>query len=568
MQVVKSIYGDAPSAQGRPGNIFDFLLTNPYNIPSSNVAFVRASDGKTLTRADLFQSSRRLAWAFKNVLYLQAGDRVALFSPNSTTYPIVVLAALCAGITIVPLNPIYSGQEFVHPVKDAGVKYVFAHPAVAHVAREGLQLAQVPERRGDHQTLWLVDETDELARGENGEKDVRSLMGEQELQTHHVADPKDTEAFVAYSSGTSGMPKGVQLTHLNMTSVTIAIDIGVGEDFNSRDTHLAVLPMFHIFGLSKFLHHALYAGIRTVVQPKFELEQFLKAIQTYKVTCCFVVPPMLVLIAKSPVVEKYDISTLAKVLCGAAPLSAELGDEVQKRCPHIKLSQGYGLSETSPSATLIPTKDYHKYKGSAGRLLAGVEARLVTEEGKDVAHEQGTEGVPGELWLRGPTIMKGYLNRPEATADCIDKDGFFHTGDVAILKDNHFYIVDRVKELIKYKGFQVAPAELEGLLLQHPQVADAACIGVYSKAQATEFPRAYVVPKEASMWKEQEKAKAFAEEIVSWVNGKVANHKRLRGGAVIVEAVPKSPSGKILRRILRDQAQKEADAAASSSSKL
>ncbi|CEH15048.1 Acyl-CoA synthetase [Ceraceosorus bombacis] len=538
MQVVKSIYGDAPSAQRRPGNIFDFLLTNPYNIPSSSVAFVRASDGKSLTRADLFQSSRRLAWAFKNVLNLQAGDRVALFSPNSTTYPIVVLAALCAGITIVPLNPIYSGQEFVHPVKDAGVKYVFAHPAVAHVAREGLQLAQVPEKRGDHQTLWLVDETDELASGENGEKDVRSLMGQQELQTHHVEDPKDTEAFVAYSSGTSGMPKGVQLTHLNMTSVTIAIDIGIGEDFNSRDTHLAVLPMFHIFGLAKFLHHALYAGIRTVVQPKFELEQFLKAIQTYKVTCCFVVPPMLVLIAKSPVVDKYDISTLAKVLCGAAPLSAELGDEVQKRCPHIKLTQGYGLSETSPSATLIPTKDYHKYKGSAGRLLAGVEARLVTEEGKDVAHEQGTEGVPGELWLRGPTIMK-----------------------------------DRVKELIKYKGFQVAPAELEGLLLQHPQVADAACIGVYSKSQATEFPRAYVVPKEASRWREEEKAKAFAEEIVSWVNGKVANHKRLRGGAVIVEAVPKSPSGKILRRILRDQAQKEADAAAaaaasSSSSKL
>ena len=520
---------------------------------------MRVADGKSMTREEVIGDSKRLAHAYKSKLGLKEGDRVAIFSPNSTIYPVAVYAGFISGVVLTPLNPAYSAEEMVHPLKDARVEYIFAHPAAVGAARKALELAGLPAKNGKNPSIWLLDDGDQLASAPDGkEQDLRSLLGKEQMEPIAVKDAKERTALICYSSGTSGKPKGVELTHRNMTSVTAAMEIGLEGDFKPTDTALAVLPFQHIFGMAKFLHFGLFSGMKVVVMPRFDLPMFLEAVQKYKVTLAPLVPPICVLLAKHPLVEKYDLSSLEKILVGAAPLSAELGDEVEARLPNTTITQGYGLSETSPTATYGSVKRYRHHKGSCGALLPCVDARLVTEDGKDVGHEQGSEGRPGELWLKGSTIMKGYLNNEAATKDCITPDGWFKTGDVAIYKDGFLYIVDRLKELIKYKGFQVAPAELEGTLLTHPKVADVAVLGVYIKAEATELPRAYIVPRDEAIVKDASKAEAFAKEVRDWFDGRVANHKKLRGGIRVVAQIEKSPSGKILRRVYRDQHAKEA----------
>jgi len=275
-----------------------------------------------------------------------------------------------------------------------------------------------------------------------------------------------------------------------------------------------------------------------------------------------VVPPVLVVLSRHPAVDRYDLSSLRWLFSGAAPLPTVLAEMVtrrilSKRPPKDKagccIVQGYGLTETSPVATLLPPAYSTAKLGSVGVQLPNQEVRMVDEHDVDVK-----EGEPGELWLRGPNIMKGYLNNLEATKASITSDGWFKSGDVAVRdKDGFYYIVDRKKELIKYKGFQVPPAELEALLLTHPNIADVAVVGVYSPSEATELPRAYVVhasPKNVSS--DQQKAE-FSKEVAKWVQERAARYKWLRGGVVLIDIIPKSPSGKILRRELRERAKGE-----------
>ncbi|PWN47217.1 acetyl-CoA synthetase-like protein [Violaceomyces palustris] len=533
------------------GNIFDFLQSNPNNVSPQDAAFIRV-DGKQISRAQLFSDARRLAYGLRHTLGLQPGSRIGIFSPNSTAYPIAVHAGLCAGIVLVPLNAAYGSQELVHPLHDADVQYILCHHALLPVARQGLELANIgPISANGRNRLWILDEDDELKKGEQGEEDVRILMSEDELETHKVVNPVEEDAFIAYSSGTSGRPKGVQLTHSNMTSVTSAALITMGEDLTHKDRIAAVLPFNHIFGLAKYVHFAVMVGAPAVVIPRYDLDVFCSVIEKQKCTLAFVVPPILVQLAKDPRASKYDLSSLRYLFSGAAPLGSELSQEVEKKYPFLRVTQGWGLTETSPTATVVSYKDYRKYMGSCGTLVAGLEARIVDDNGKDVGLEQGETGKPGELWIRGPTIMKGYLNNKEATDDCITPDGWFKSGDIAIMRDGYFWIVDRKKELIKFKGFQVAPAELEALLLSHPKVADVAVVGVYDDSQATELPKAYIV---ANAEGKRDGAEALSSEIVEWTAKKVANHMRLRGGVELIDVIPKSPSGKILRRILRDAA--------------
>ncbi|UZJ57492.1 hypothetical protein CBS101457_006812 [Exobasidium rhododendri] len=555
-QIIKSEQPALPDVDR--GNIFAYLTANPKKISPSKPAFIRVNDGKEVSRESIINDSKRLAHAFVNKLKLKAGDRVAIFSPNSTFYPVAVYAGFISGVVMTPLNPAYSAEEMSHPLKDAGVQYIFAFPAAIDAARKGLELAGISAKRGDQPRIWLLDDSDDMATAPGGpEKDVRTLLGKEMMEPITIKDPKDTTALICYSSGTSGKPKGVELTHGNMTSVTAAMETSLTADFTPESVVLAVLPFQHIFGLAKFLHLGFFYGMKVIVLPKFDLVVFLEAIQSYKITLAPLVPPICVLLAKHPLIEKYDLSSLKQVLVGAAPLSAALGDEVENRLKGLKITQGYGLSETSPTATYASMEHYKDHKGSCGSLMPCLDARLVDDDGNDVGHEQGTDGKPGELWLKGSTIMKGYLNNEAATKDCITEDGWFKTGDVAILKNGFFYIVDRKKELIKYKGYQVAPAELESSLLSHPKVADVAVLGVYIEAEATELPRAYIVPRDESILKDEKKTQEFAKEIRAWFDGKSANHKKLRGGVRVVAAIEKSPSGKILRRIYKDQHEKE-----------
>jgi len=288
-------------------------------------------------------------------------------------------------------------------------------------------------------------------------------------------------------------------------------------------------------------------GYLVAVMPKFDIEDFCRIIQEHKITFAYVAPPVVLLLSKHPVVEKYDLSSLRMLNSGAAPLTKDLVDSVWKR-KQLKVKQGYGLSETSPTTHTQPWHLWYDTIGSVGTMLPNQTAKYMSPEEKEVP-----VGEVGELWIKGPNIFKGYLNNPEGTKNALTEDGYFKTGDVGYQdKDGNFYITDRVKELIKYKGFQVPPAELEGILAGNEKIDDVAVIGIYRDDLASEVPRAYVVPK-----KGLQASKQLEDEIVGWLGAKVANHKKLRGGVRFTDEIPKSVSGKILRRVLKEKAKKE-----------
>ena len=332
------------------------------------------------------------------------------------------------------------------------------------------------------------------------------------------------------------------------------------------DKLIGLLPFFHIYGmflkplifmrlcssfligLTVLLHQCFFAGYTLVVMPKFNLEGFCKITQDHKITFCYVAPPVILQLSKAPVVSKYEMSSIKMINSGAAPLTKELVDAVWERLK-IKVKQGYGLSETSPTTHTQPFDDWYNSVGSVGVLLPNQTAKYIGADEDEVE-----PGQVGELWIKGPNVFQGYLNNPEGTANSLTPDGYFKTGDVGYQdKTGKFFITDRVKELIKYKGFQVAPAELEGRLQAHPKVGDVAVVGIYDREQASEVPRAYIVAKAGT-----DEDQASAREVEQWLSGNMANHKRLRGGVRFIKEIPKSPTGKILRRVLKEQAMKEA----------
>ena len=289
-----------------------------------------------------------------------------------------------------------------------------------------------------------------------------------------------------------------------------------------------------------------------VVMPAFEPQAFLGAIQKHKVTFAYLVPPIVLLLAKSPMVDSYDLNSVKMIASAAAPLTLDLIEAVWKRL-RIPIKQAWGMSEASPAVTTQLFDDWQTAIGSVGKILPNQLVKVVDETGGMLP-----AGEDGEFWVKGPNVFPGYLNNPQATVNCMTEDGFMKTGDIGhITRDGHVYITDRLKELIKYKGFQVAPAELEGLLVGHEKVADACVLGVWNTEQATEVPRAYVVK---SLDAEGMEDVMLEKEIVAWVANKVAAHKRLRGGVIFVDEIPKSAAGKILRRILRDKVKAEQEA--------
>lgn len=304
-------------------------------------------------------------------------------------------------------------------------------------------------------------------------------------------------------------------------------------------------------GLTVLIHEFTHRGVPIVVMPRFELQRFLELVQHHKVAHAYIVPPVALLLSKHHLVDKYNLASLKGMTSAAAPLTQELIHAVHERL-HIPLQQAYGLSETSPGLTFQRDREAYQFPGSVGKLLPNITAKVMSLDSEgDVEVPRGTEG---ELWFSGPNVFAGYLNNASNTAQCLTADRFFKTGDVGYADEQgNFYITDRVKELIKYKGFQVAPAQLEGLLLAHPSIDDVAVVGVYAPELATELPRAYVV-----VAKGVERSAETEREIVQWFDGRVSGYKRLRGGVRFVDAIPKSATGKILRRVLRDQAAGEA----------
>lgn len=353
-------------------------------------------------------------------------------------------------------------------------------------------------------------------------------------------------AFLVYSSGTTGLPKGVMLSHLNIVSNLHMINSSEGQLLKwNRDKVLSVLPYYHIYGLQFLVHFPAYAGLTTVIMSSFDLKVFCSIVQDHKITYTYVVPPIILHLAKSPIVDSYDLSSLKMITSGAAPLTKELIYTVHDRLG-IEIKQAYGLSETSP-ATHAQRK-WDNGIGSVGPVLPYQIVKLMSPDGQEVP-----QGKEGEVWVKGPNVFLGYLNNVEATNSSKTPDGFFKTGDIGYEDaEGNFFITDRVKELIKYKGFQVAPAELEGILASHEMINDVAVIGVQDDSIATEVPIAFIVPQP-----DVERNEKNGKVIVDWLAGRVAGHKKLRGGVRWIDEVPKSASGKILRRLLKDKLAKE-----------
>jgi acyl-CoA synthetase (AMP-forming)/AMP-acid ligase II len=486
-------------------------------------AMVDGSSGQALSYGQLAGMVSKFAAALAE-RGVGKGDVVAIFSPNTPHYAVVFHGVLTAGAVATTINSLYTPDEIAHQLRDSrAVLLVTVSPfldrARAAVDSDGI----------DVRSIVVLD-------GAPGHESLADLLATSAAPPEVSIDPAVDLAVLPYSSGTTGLAKGVMLTHRNLVANIAQKQAMVPAGPDTRI--LAVLPFFHIYGMTIMMNAGLAAGATVVTMPRFDLAEFLRVISEHRVDRVYIAPPVAVALAKHPMVDDYDLSVIDVLLSGAAPLDAELATAVHERLG-CKVRQGYGMTELSPLSHAIPPDRGDISPGTVGLLAPNMEARIVDPAtGSDLG-----PGEPGELWLRGPNVMVGYLNNPEATAATIDSDGWLHTGDVATVDESGVYaIVDRVKELIKYKGYQVPPAELEALLLSNPSVADAAVIGVRDE-DGEEVPKAFVVRQPSA-------PELSAADILSFVAARVAPHKKVRI-VEFIDAIPKSASGKILRKDLR-----------------
>jgi acyl-CoA synthetase (AMP-forming)/AMP-acid ligase II len=481
-------------------------------------ALIDAVTDRRISYRELITTTHRIASGLARRGF-RKGDVFAIICPNVLEYAATLLGVWRAGGVATTMNPLATPDEIAAQLSETGAKFVLTIGPLADKVIAGAGRASVVE-------VFV------LGGAVPGATDFEALLDPDPIPVRVQIDPRVDLAALPWSSGTSGKPKAVMLTHeclMAQCHQYLAV-----QDHRAGDKTLAVLPFFHIYGLVLILMVALRNGNPLVVLTRFELEAFLAAIAKYRVTLAPLVPPIVVALAKHPAVSGYDLSGLRYVMCGAAPL----GGDVEAACADrlgCLVMQGYGMTELSGASHVHPLDPARIKRGSVGFLVPGLEARIVDpESGHDLP-----DGERGELWLRGPNVMKGYLNRPEATAATLDRDGWLHTGDITYQDpDGYYYVVDRVKELIKYKGHQVAPADLEAVLLTHPSIADAAVIPSPCP-DAGEVPKAFIVSK----------GSLTADQIISYVADRVSPLDKVRR-VEFVDAIPKSPSGKILRRIL------------------
>ena len=483
---------------------------------AGEIAVIDGPTGRSYTFGQLLDHSASIAHGLI-ARGVRPGDRVAFICPNLPEVALAYHGALAAGAVAMMVNPLSTPDELAKYFKVGSPRIaIAAAPLVGAIQSVAPGLP----------VIALGDAP--------GAEPLTALLGGPTAPPA-VAIAPDAVAVMPYSSGTTGFPKGVMLTHRNIIAQCLAIEsVTDTELIVAGSAVLAVLPFFHIYGIMAFLTFGLMRGARLIAIPRFDLEQYVQLARRHEVPVLHVVPPILLALAKYP--GELHLPQLRAALVGAAPLSAELAAEFTQRTGAM-VYQAYGMTEVSGASHLGSLDPARNKPGSAGGLIGNAEARVVSPEtGADVA-----PGERGEIWVRGPFMMKGYFEDPAATAQTIDRDGWLHTGDIGYVDvDGDFWVVDRVKELIKYKGMQVAPAELEAVLLQHPAVADCA---VYPQpdAEAGEIPKAAVVLKRG--------ASATADELMQFVAARVSPHKRVRA-LRLVDAIPKSASGKILRRVL------------------
>lgn len=479
-------------------------------------ALIDASSDRVLTYGELAREVKNVATGLVHQ-GMRKGDVIGIYSHNSIEYAITLLAVASFGGIATTVNPLATADELTCQLIDAGATRLLTTPELLSAAQFAAAASKVQE-------VFVTGEAEEAipftALGSSGSSNIVT------------ADCRpDDVVLLPYSSGTTGMPKGVMITQgswvANLCQIDMLHPVAPG------DMIFCLPPFFHMYGAFT-LTHFLRGGGTVVFVPRFDLEHFLASIERYRITRAYLVPPVIIGLVNSPIVDAYDLSTLSNIFSGAAPL----GEDLRRRCQErlgCTVNQGYGLTEASPVTHSVRFNVATPKPGSIGPCLPNTECKVMDI---DLGAELGPDE-PGELWIRGPQLMKGYLNRPEATEGMITSDGWLRTGDIGYADaDGDFYIVDRLKELIKYKSYQVAPAELEALLMSHPAVADAA-VTPYQDEACGEIPKGWIVLK----------GEASADELMAFVAARVAPYKKIRR-LEFTDRIPKSATGKILRRLL------------------
>ena len=508
-------------------SIYDYLFGDLSEGDHDRVAVVDGATGAAMTYRTLVDQINRVAGAFA-AHGAGPGTVVALLCPNIPAFTSVFHGLLRAGVTVTTINSLYTAGEIQRQLDDAGATWLVTASPLLGGAREAAQAVGF-----DDTHLIVLD-------GAVGHPSMADLLLAEPLIDAPAIDPATHVAVLPYSSGTTGRPKGVMLSHRNLVA-NVQQARGLIKVV-PEDRVLALLPFFHIYGMTVLLNLAFKQRARLVTMPKFDLTEFLRIIQDERCSYVFIAPPVAVALAKHPLVAEYDLSSIHTILSGAAPLDGALAEAVADRLG-CRMLQGYGMTEASPVSHLIPRDAPEISRDSVGVTIPNMECKLVSlDTGAEIPLPDTGVSDPGELLVRGPNVMLGYLNNEEATRETIDSDGFLHTGDVAtVSSEGVVKIVDRSKELIKYKGYQIAPAELEALLLTHPHVDDAAVIGV-NDDDGQEIPKAYIVAVTD--------ADITAAVVIAWVAERVAPHKKVRV-VEFINVIPKSASGKILRKDLR-----------------
>ena len=497
-------------------SVVSFILERAAQF-AAKPALIDGSSGRVFTYEQLVSAMDRMAAGLAARGFAK-GDVLAIHCLNTPEYAVAFLAVAKLGGASTMISPLFSENELVNQLKDSGAKFLLTELQLVETALAAARVVNLVE-------VFVLGEA-------GGATSFSSLLDNQDQAPSVEIDPREDIVALPYSSGTTGLPKCVMLTHYNLVAMLCQLETaGV---LHSKDKTICVVPCYHVYGFHVVINLALRTGATVVTLPRFDFEEFLQALQDYEINILPVVPPIVLGLSRNPQVDRFDLSKLETMHCGAAPLPVEVANAACERLG-VRISYGYGMTELSPLSHLSYSGNNKEHEGSVGLCLPNTTCKIVGTENRV---ELGP-GEEGEVCVRGPQVMKGYLGQPEATSEIIDSEEWIHTGDVGYADaDGALFIVDRLKELIKYKGRQIAPAELEAVLLSHPSVADAAVIPSPDES-AGEVPIAFVALKES----------ASATEIIDFVSQRVAAYKRIRR-VEFVDHIPKSPAGKILRRAL------------------
>ncbi|CAG8072699.1 unnamed protein product [Penicillium olsonii] len=503
--------------------------------PNDHIIFKSPSGVRTYndirSRALNFGTHLQSTWNWNK------GDVLLTLSPNHIDTPSVFWGCHWAGGIFSPANPTYTAEELKYQIIDSNAKAIVVHVYLLETALAASKLVGFPSSH-----IWVLGAHSPVADLQH----VESMLSVTATgRPRPSIEPAFDAACLVYSSGTTGSPKGAIVTHRNIVADIILQRHVEGEFLDWRkDRLLALIPTYHIFGLICLVHFPVLMGLQTTVMEKFSVNELLKNVKTDSITHIYVAPPVVLHLAKNPSMTRGQLSSLRMITSGGAPLAPDLIRAVYDRLG-VPVRQAFGLTESTAVAHIQRWNRWKEAMGSNGPPMPSVEVKFINEEGNQIHRGEG------ELCLRGPTIFRGYHNNDEATSQSISSDGWFMSGDIGHQDENgNLYITDRLKDLIKFKGFQIPPAEIEGVLHEHPLVHDAAVVGVFIPKIASEVPIAYVV-----LAKTTQKPEQVAGELLAYVAEKLSVQKRLRGGIIPIGEIPKGPSGKILKRALRKRAE-------------